>query len=60
MFQPLFWAIIRLQQNLRKLYIVVYKINYMYLNFNEMYIIHFINYNVQFPQIQLWPDDGPE
>jgi len=53
MFQPLFWAIIRLQQNLRKLYIVVYKINYMYLNFNEMYIIHFINYNVQFPQIQL-------
>ena len=36
MFRPLFWAIIRSQLNLRKLYSVIYK----------------INYTVQFPQIQ--------
>jgi len=35
MFRPLFWVIIRSQLNLRKLYSVIYKINFIYLKFNE-------------------------
>ena len=48
MFWPLFWAIIRSQLNLRKLYSVIYKINSMYVKFNEISLnftyIEFISY----------------
>jgi len=30
------------------------------LNLRKLYSIIYINYTVKFPQIQLWPADGPE
>jgi len=46
MFRSLFWAIIRSQLNMRKLYSVIYKINfiYIYLKFNEISLNFIINY----------------